>query len=511
MSEHKRLLDTATGPLISQEEPTLFEKSHPGRIGFSLPTCPVPEINPTSVIAGDLCRGEISELPEISENEIVRHFVRLSQKNYCIDTGFYPLGSCTMKYNPKINEEVAKISALATVHPLWPEKYLQPALAIQYQLQGLLSSLTGLENFTLQPNAGAHGEFVGIKIMKAYHDEKEKKGGPKKTKVIVPDSAHGTNPATCTMVGYEIVSVPTGPNGIVEVADIEKILSPEIAGIMMTNPNTCGLFETHIHEIAKLIHSVDGLFYMDGANFNAIVGITKPADLGVDIMHINLHKTFSTPHGGGGPGSGPVGVRSHLKKFLPTPLVIKEGSQYKLQKDLPESIGRVSGYYGNYSIHIRALAYMLSLGTIPNTEETYVKKMSTAAVLNANYIRHRLRPYFKIAFDSICMHEVILSDEIQEKFGIKTLNIAKRLMDYGYHPMTVYFPLIVHGAMMIEPTESETKETLDQFCDVMIEIAKECETNPKVVLEAPTRVNREKIDELRAQKQPRLRWLPTSI
>jgi glycine dehydrogenase subunit 2 len=506
MLEELPLIDKTTSPLVSPEEPLLFEKSSSGRVGYSLPPCPVPEISPADVISEELCRSELGDFPEISENEVVRHFVRLSQKNYCIDTGFYPLGSCTMKYNPKINEEVASLGALAKAHPLWPEKFLQPALSIQFQLQSLLSSLTGLEAFTLQPNAGAHGELVGLKIMRAYHDKKAASGGPKKTKVIVPDSAHGTNPATCTMVGYEIISVPTGPEGIVEVEEIKKIISPEIAGIMMTNPNTCGLFEKNIHEIAKLIHAVDGLFYMDGANFNAIVGITRPADLGVDIMHINLHKTFSTPHGGGGPGSGPVGVRAHLQDFLPSPTVVKTETSYKYNYEVPSSIGRLTGYYGNFSILIRALAYMLSLGTTPAGNETYAKKMATAAVLNANYIRHRLRSYFKIPYDSLCMHEVILSDEIQEKYGIKTLNIAKRLMDYGYHPMTVYFPLIIHGAMMIEPTESETKETLDRFCDVMIAIAKECETHPEIVLNAPTRVARERVDELRAQKQPRLRW-----
>jgi len=487
---------------LAHEEPLIFEKSRQGRNSYSLPSSDVPEVDATKILPRALFRESISGFPEVSENEIVRHFVRLSQKNYSIDTGFYPLGSCTMKYNPKINEEMARDSKLASLHPFWDESFLQPALAIQHQQQGLLSAVTGLEAFTLQPNAGAHGEYTGIKIMRAYHEAK----GNKKTKVIVPDSAHGTNPATCTMINYEIVPVPTGPRGIVEVEDIQKILSPDIAGIMMTNPSTLGLFEENIHKIAELIHSVDGLVYMDGANFNAIVGVVKPADLGVDIMHINLHKTFSTPHGGGGPGSGPVGVRSHLKKFLPTPIVEETQSGYRLNYDLPQSIGRVGGYYGNFAIHIRALTYMLSIGTTEDGKDTYLRQIASAAVLNANYIRHRLRGHFDIAFDRTCGHEVVLSDSKQEKYGVKTLNIAKRLMDYGYHPMTVYFPLIVQGAMMIEPTESETKETLDQFCDVMIEIAKECQERPSVVLNAPTRAFRKKVDELRAQKQPRLRW-----
>ncbi len=498
-----KLIDQINSTILSPEEPTIFEKSRPGRRGYSLSPCPVPLIDPKSVLPKDQYREDIHDFPEISENEVVRHFVRLSQKNYSIDTGFYPLGSCTMKYNPKINEEIARIPALGNLHPLWPEKFLQPALAIQYQLQELLSAVSGLPAFTLQPNAGAHGEYVGIKVMRAYHDAK----GNKKTKMIVPDSAHGTNPATCTMVGYDILSVPTGPDGIVEVEAIEKILDSEVAGLMITNPNTLGLFERNIRRISELVHSVDGLVYMDGANFNALLGIVRPADLGVDIMHINLHKTFSTPHGGGGPGAGPVGVREHLKEFLPSPVIERQKSQYVFNYNLPQSVGRMTGYFGNFAIHIRALAYMLSIGTTPDGKDTYLKKMSTAAVLNANYIRERLRKYYRIPYDQPCMHEVILSDDLQEKYGIKTLHIAKRLMDYGYHPMTVYFPLVVHGAMMIEPTESETKETLDQFCDVMIEIAKECQEKPDTVLNAPTRVAREKVDELRAQKQPRLRWV----
>ncbi len=498
------LLDSTTARLVTQEEGTIFELSRPGRVGYSLPRPVVEATDITTVIDRALLREELKSFPEISENEVVRHFTRLSQRNHSIDTGFYPLGSCTMKYNPKINEELARSESLSAAHPFWPETFLQPALAIQYQLQDLLTRVTGLEAFTLQPNAGAHGEYVGLKVIKAYHDLQERQGKPKKTKIIVPDSAHGTNPATCTMVGYEIVPITTGPRGIVELDEIKRVLGDDIAGIMMTNPNTCGLLETNIREIAQLVHSVGGLFYMDGANFNAIVGIYRPADLGVDVMHINLHKTFSTPHGGGGPGSGPVGVRDFLRDFLPTPLVTKIGETFSFQTQSSASIGRVSGYYGNFSIHIRALAYMLSLGTTEQGD-TFLRRMSMAAVLNANYIRSRLKGVYEIPYDRVCMHEVILSDQLQEAYGIKTLHIAKRLMDYGYHPMTVYFPLIIHGAMMIEPTESETKETLDRFCDVMIAIARECEKTPDVVLNAPTKVFREKVDELRAQKQPKLK------
>lgn len=496
------LIDELTGSVVAHEEATLFDKSQRGRKGYSLPKLAVPTVVASSILPSDQVRPSVEGFPELSENDVVRHFVRLSQKNYSIDTGFYPLGSCTMKYNPKINEETVRSETLAASHPFWPEKFLQPALSIQFQLQELLKAVSGLDAFTLQPTAGAHGEYAGLKVMAAYHAEKN----PGKKKVLIPDSAHGTNPATCTMVGFEAVSIPTGPSGIVEVDAVRSLIADDVAGIMMTNPNTLGLFESNIHEIAELIHGVDGLVYMDGANFNALLGVVRPADLGVDIMHINLHKTFSTPHGGGGPGAGPVGVRSHLAKYLPCPTVQKVGDKFEFNFNMPSSIGRVGGYFGNFSILVRALTYMLSIGTTPDGKNTYLRKMAEAAVLNANYIRHRLRKHYHIPFDTTCMHEVILSDAEQEKLGIKTLNIAKRLIDYGYHPMTVYFPLIVHGAMMIEPTESESKETIDQFCDVMIQIAKECKETPEVVLGAPTRAFREKVDELKAQKQPRLCW-----
>lgn len=496
-------ITSSISTILTHEEETLFEKSQTGRVGYSLPTLPF-ETNVN--LPKEWVRSEVEGFPEISENEIVRHFVRLSQKNYHIDTGFYPLGSCTMKYNPKVNDELALQVEFAELHPFWPESFLQPALAVQFQLENLLSRVSGLSAFTLQPSAGAHGEYAGIKMMQAYHRDK----GNQKTKVLVPDSAHGTNPATCSMIGYEIVKIPTGENGIVEIEDVKPLIDDGVAGIMMTNPNTLGLFETHIKEIADLIHEVDGLFYMDGANFNAILGITKPSDLGVDIMHINLHKTFSTPHGGGGPGSGPVGVVEKLKDFLPTPVVVqKKDGKYSLMSDLPKSIGRVGGYYGNFSIHLRALAYMLSIGQTADGKDTYLKKMSTAAVLNANYIRKKLSPYFEIPYPHSCMHEVVLSDAKQvTESQVETKHLAKRLMDYGYHPMTVYFPLVVHGAMMIEPTESETIETLNEFCDAMISIAKEAKETPEIVKNAPNLTYRRQVDELRAQKQPQLRWEP---
>lgn len=497
-------MQSRCGSILTPEEPVVFEKSRAGRIGYSLPPLDVPEVSLEAALPNEQVRASVDGFPELSENDVVRHFTRLSQKNYAIDLGLYPLGSCTMKYNPKINEEVARLSEFAALHPHWPSDFLEPALQVQFQLQRLLSIVTGLEGITLQPSAGAHGEYCGMKIIQAYHRKKGQ--DKKKTKVLVPESAHGTNPATCSMVGYEIVSIPTNPKGVVEIEDIKHLITDDIAGIMMTNPNTLGLFETHIHEIAKLIHAVDGLFYMDGANFNAILGICRPADLGVDVMHINLHKTFSTPHGGGGPGAGAVGVCSKLVEFLPTPVIVQKDGKLAYDYSCPDSIGRIGGFFGNFSIHIRALTYMLSIGSTPDGKSTYLRQIAEAAVVNANYIRARLKDHYDIPFDRICMHECLLSDAIQEKFGIKTLDIAKRLMDFGYHPMTVYFPLVVHGAMLIEPTESETKESLDEFCEVMIQIAKEAAENQNLLQTAPTKTFRRRVDELKAQKEPILRW-----
>lgn len=497
------LINDRLGRVQSFEEKLIFEKSKPKRVGYSLRKLDVDSIDVSEKMSESYLRKEVTGFPEMSENEVVRHFTRLSQKNYAIDLGFYPLGSCTMKYNPKINEEIARNTNFSYLHPLWPESFLQPGLHIQYETQRLLSIMTGLEAFTLQPSAGAHGEYTGMKVIQAYHRKK----GSKKTKVLIPESAHGTNPATCAMVGYEIVSIPTNPSGIVEIEDVKNLITDDVAGIMMTNPNTLGLFEENIHEIARLIHEVDGLFYMDGANFNAILGITRPADLGVDVMHINLHKTFSTPHGGGGPGAGAVGVCEKLREFLPTPLVEKKEDTYFLNYNYPNSIGRVGGFYGNFAIHVRALTYLLSIGSTGDGKNSYFKKIAESSVVNANYIKKRLKDYYHIPFDRTCMHECVLSDELQQQNGVKTLDIAKRLMDYGFHPMTVYFPLVVHGAMLIEPTESETKEALDDFCEVMIAIAKECKEQPEIVKTAPHRMLRKRVDELKAQKQPNLRWV----
>lgn len=487
------------------EDKLLFEKSTEGRVGYSFTELGVPQKSPSDVWSNEnLCRSEVKGFPEISENEVVRHFTRLSQKNFAIDLGMYPLGSCTMKYNPKINEELARIPELTAVHPFWPSEFLQSAFQIQYRLQQLLAITSGLEGVTLQPSAGAHGEYTGMKIIQAYH---RKKGQiEKKTKVLIPESAHGTNPATCAMLGFEIVSIPTNDSGVVEISDVKNLIDDQTAGIMMTNPNTCGLFEENIFEISKMIHDQDALFYMDGANFNALLGITRPGDLGVDVMHINLHKTFSTPHGGGGPGAGAVCVRSDLSEFLPTPVIKQANGQFDWDYDLPNSIGRVGGYFGNFSIHVRALAYMLSIGTTPDGKNTYLRQIAEASVINANYIKARLKDHFKIPYDRHCMHEVLLSDDWQQENQVKTNDVAKRLMDFGFHPMTVYFPLVVSGAMLIEPTESETKENLDEFCEAMIAIAEEAKSDSSKLHQAPHHMLRKRVDELKAQKDPILRW-----
>lgn len=493
---------------IGFEEPLVFEKSSPGKVGGSIPEDTLSDFVPTEVLPESLTRTTIHGFPEISEPEIIRHFTRLSQWNYSIDSGLYPLGSCTMKYNPRVNELIASHPVWKGLHPYAREQDIQGALEVMKRLEEALCEITGLDRFTLQPCAGAHGELAGIKIMAAYHLQR----GNKKTKVIVPDSAHGTNPASCIICGLKVVPVRTSDQGVILTDDVRAVIDDETAGIMITNPNTLGLFEENIVEIAELIHKVDGLVYMDGANYNALMGISNAARIGIDILHINLHKTFSTPHGGGGPGGGPVGVREKLFEFLPTPYVERTQAGLHLKTDLAHSIGKVSSFYGTFAVHLKALAYILAMGKDPSHPEgeTLLERASKTAILNANYIRARLRDYFHLAFDRPCMHEVIFSDRRQQKFGVKTMDIAKRLLDYGFHPPTIYFPLVVEGAIMIEPTETESQEMIDEFCDSMIQIAKEAEANPELLHEAPHRTKRRRIDQLRAIKQPDLRWQPAS-
>lgn len=474
----------------------IFEMSRPGRIAHSLPTLDVPEVTVLDHLPADFIREEPANLPEVSELDLMRHYTQLSQRNHGVDTGFYPLGSCTMKYNPKINEDVVRYEGFAHLHPYQPESMVQGALEVLYNLQNDLAEITGMDRITLQPAAGAHGEWTGLMLIRAYHESR----GEKRTKVIVPDSAHGTNPASATVAGFETVTIPSDEKGLVDIEALRKAVGPDTAALMLTNPNTLGLFDTNILEIADIVHEAGGLLYYDGANANAILGYSRPGDMGFDVVHLNLHKTFSTPHGGGGPGAGPVGVKKILEPFLPTPIVIKDDKGYHLDYNIPQSIGRVKGYYGNFGILVRAYTYILTLGG------EGLKRVSELAVLNANYMMRKLEPYYDLPINQICKHEFVLSGRRQKKQGVRTLDIAKRLLDFGYHPPTIYFPLIVEECLMIEPTETESKETLDRFIDVMIQIAKEAEENPTVVQEAPHNTIVGRLDEVTAARKPILRY-----
>lgn len=503
----KRNGDTSTGeasPTLAFEEPTIFEHSHEGKCGYSLPENTFGDFTTKPAISKNLLRHDLFDLPEVSEPEIVRHFTRLSQWNYSVDTGFYPLGSCTMKYNPRINEKIATLDGFASLHPFSEPDDCQGTLEVMKRLEELLCAITGLDHFTLQPLAGAHGELTGMKIIAAYQHIKD----PKRNKVLIPDTAHGTNPASCALANLEVVQLKTTEDGILSPAVVREALqNGDVAAMMITNPNTLGLFETHIREIADLLHENGALLYMDGANYNALMGISSAALMGVDVLHLNLHKTFSTPHGGGGPGSGPVGVTKALFEFLPIPYVVRNGAKLALKENLPLSIGRVAAFYGNFFCHLRALAYILTMGkTDTRGSETGLRTASELAIVNANYIRARLKGRYHLPFDKACMHECVFTDALQQKYDIHTRDIAKRLMDYGFHPPTIYFPLVVEAALMIEPTETETKETLDAFCDAMIAIADEAKSNPARVLEAPTLAKRKRIDQLKAVREPVLRW-----
>ncbi|MFH1784989.1 MAG: aminomethyl-transferring glycine dehydrogenase subunit GcvPB [Candidatus Micrarchaeota archaeon] len=431
------------------------------------------------------------EIPELSEIEVVRHYTALSRKNYGVDLGFYPLGSCTMKYNPKINEDMSKLNGFTNIHPLQPEKLSQGALQMMYEMQEMMCEVTGFDCFTLQPAAGAHGELVGVMIMKAYFE----KNGQKRKKILIPDSAHGTNPASVTLCGLESVGVKSDSNGNVDLEDLRSKVDEQTAGLMVTNPNTLGLFDQNIVEVCKIVHEKGGLVYCDGANFNAIIGITKPKDAGFDIMHINFHKTFSTPHGGGGPGAGGVGVVEKLSTFVPKPMVDKKDDKYYLNYDISDSIGRVKTFYGNFGVLVRAYTYIRALGP------EGLLRVSENAVLNANYMRVKLMKHFELPYNRICQHEFVLNDK-KVPNGVTTMDIAKRLLDYGYHAPTIYFPLIVHGAIMIEPTETETRETMDMFVDAMVKILNEAETNPELVKKAPHTLPVKRLDGVKAAREP---------
>ena len=481
----------------NQDQALIFESSTPGRIGYSLPEMDVPELDLSSLLPEGYLRSEEPELPEVSELDIMRHYTALSRRNHGVDSGFYPLGSCTMKYNPKINENVARFNGFAHVHPLQDESSVQGALELLYDLQEHLIEITGMDEVTLQPAAGAHGEWTGLMMIRAYH---EANGDLKRTKVIVPDSAHGTNPASATVAGLETITVKSNEYGLVDLDDLRRVVGEDTAALMLTNPNTLGLFEENIVEMAEIVHGAGGKLYYDGANLNAVLSKARPGDMGFDVVHLNLHKTFTGPHGGGGPGSGPVGVKADLIPFLPKPVITKRGEEYVFDYDRPQSIGRVKPFYGNFGINVRAYTYIRSMG--PDG----LKAVTEYAVLNANYMMRRLAEYYDLPFDKHCKHEFVLSGRRQKKLGVRTLDIAKRLLDFGYHPPTIYFPLNVEECIMIEPTETESKETLDSFVDIMIQIAKEVEENPEIVQEAPHTTVVGRMDEATAARKPILKY-----
>jgi len=471
-------------------EPLLWEKSRKGRCAMSLPR---PDVEPCPLDA-DLT-GDAPNLPELSELDVVRHYTRLSQWNFGVDSGMYPLGSCTMKYNPKTNEVQAGRQGFAGAHPLSGDEFSQGALALMYHLEQSLAKITGFPAVTLQPAAGAHGELCGMLMIHAWHA----KNGRQRSKIIIPDTAHGTNPASATLCGYESVNIKSGPEGILDPQTVAAVMDEDTAGIMVTNPNTLGLFEANIKEIAKIVHAKGGLVYGDGANMNAIMGIVKPGEIGIDVLHLNLHKTFSTPHGGGGPGSGPVAVGKTLEPFLPVPRVVKELDTYRFITDRPDSIGRIHTFYGHFGIMVRAYAYILSMGAKGLTDA------SRLAVLNANYIKESLKGTLNLPYDMPSMHECVFNDEFQKEYHITTMDMAKRLLDYGFHPPTVYFPLVVEGAFMVEPTETESKEDIDQFIQAVKSIAQEAKDNPEQLKKAPRLTKVTRLDEVLAARKPCLR------
>jgi len=479
-------------------EPLLFERGRAGRKGVSLPEWDVPRCRPEDYLGAASVRSDPVGFPELSEPEVVRHYTRISRWNYGVDTGFYPLGSCTMKYNPKIHEEIAAHPAWRDVHPLTPEQNVQGCLQILFEMEGLLREVSGMDACTLQPAAGAHGELTGMMIVRAFHEKR----GDRRSRVLIPDTAHGTNPATAVLCGYEVVEVPSGREGILEPQALAQYLDDRVAALMLTNPNTLGLFERHVTEIVERVHGVGGLVYCDGANLNAIVGTVRPGDTGVDVLHFNLHKTFSTPHGGGGPGAGPVAVKAALEPFLPGPRLRKSEYGYSWDRDLPDAIGRVRAFYGNFGVILRAYAYIRSLGA------SGLNRVSRVSVLNANYVQALLKDAYHVPYPVGCMHECVVSDKNLTPFGVSTMDVAKRLIDLGFHPPTIYFPLVVPGALMIEPTETETKEELDRFCAAMLQIAREAAGDPDLLKRAPESTPVSRLDEVRAARKPRLRWEP---
>ncbi len=492
---------TSAGDAPPPLESVLFTLGSPGRRAVYFPALDVPEAPLPTEYLRESDPHDTLAWPELSELEVVRHFVHLSQLNMAIDVNFYPLGSCTMKYNPKVNEVVAAMPGFAAIHPYQPEASIQGALHIMHDMQEYLAEISGFDAVTLCPAAGAHGELTGILLIRAYHESRGE--GAQRRVVLVPDSAHGTNPATAAMSGYKVVTVKSDARGNVDVEALRGLVGPDTAALMITNPNTLGLFDEHAKEIVEIVHGVGGLVYNDGANFNAILGIVRPGDIGFDVMHYNLHKTFSSPHGGGGPGAGPVGVKNELIPFLPAPYIVKEGETYRLTT--PErSIGKLHGFHGNWGVILRAYTYIRSNGGAG------LRTISETAILNANYLLSQLRANYHLAYDRSCMHEFVLTDQKQRP-AVRTLDIAKRIIDYGFHPMTVYFPLIVEGAMLVEPTETETKQTLDAFAAAMNAIAREAAETPELVTSAPHNAPITRLDEATAARKPNLRWLPATV
>jgi len=485
---------------LEWREPPIFERGAKGRSGVSLGPSDVPLIDPADAL-GALARKEPAALPEVSEPEAIRHFVRLSQWNYSIDTQFYPLGSCTMKHNPKVNEWAARLDGFAGIHPQMPERLVQGALELMVSLSAILAEIVGLDGVSLQPAAGAQGELTGLMMIRAHHQAE----GRSPRKVFIPDSAHGTNPASASLNGFESIAFPAGSAGVVEPETLARALEADsdVAALMITNPNTLGLYEAAMPKLTELVHARGGLVYGDGANMNAVLGRARPGDVGVDVLQYNLHKTFTTPHGGGGPGSGPVAFRKVLEPYQPGPVVRRDGERFTIDHDRPKSIGRVRSFFGNFGMMVRAYAYLRELGP------EGLKAVTDMAVLNANYVAARLKPFYPIAFETPSLHEAVFTDRaLEAKTGVKTLDVAKRLIDFGFHPPTVYFPLVVRGALMIEPTETESKQTLDAFVDAMIEVAREAETSPETVKQAPHLTRLGRLDEARAARKPRLRYRP---
>jgi glycine dehydrogenase subunit 2 len=476
----------------------IFELSSPGRFACSLAACDVPESDPGALLPTAYLREAPPELPEVSEVDVIRHYSRLSQMNYGVDTHFYPLGSCTMKYNPKINEDMARLPGFLRLHPLAPEAASQGALALMHALGRDLAEISGMDEVTLQPAAGAQGELAGVLMIRAYHLAR----GERRHKVLIPDSAHGTNPASTALAGYSVVQLKSDENGEVDLEDLARHLDEDVAAFMITQPNTLGLFESRIHQITEMCHAKGVQVYMDGANLNAILGIARPGDLGFDVCHFNLHKTFTTPHGGGGPGAGPVGIKAHLAPFLPVPVVTREAKAYRLAWNRPQSIGKLQAFWGNFGMLVRAYTYIRTMG--PDG----LRSVAENAVLNANYVLKRLEEHYDRSAPGPCMHECVLSARRQKRLGVTATDIAKRLLDLGFYAPSVYFPLIVEEALMIEPTETESKETLDEFCDAMIQIAREAESSPQVVRDAPVTTPVRRLDQTLAARRPDLRWKP---